>query len=236
MISFELPQRYVIALDGYSGCGKSTLAKDIAKALNIIFIDTGAMYRAVTLFALRNGMTENQDIRKDMLIPRLQELSIDFRPDANMPNALHLNGENVEAEIRKPEVASLVSHVAAISEVRAFLVNQQRFLGRNGRVVLDGRDIGTVVFTDANIKFFVTAQPEVRAQRRFAEMTSKGIQTTLAEVAAPLAERDRIDTTREDSPLAKADDAIVIDNSYLSVEQQLQMALDFIAKNIQQNG
>ncbi len=236
MISFELPQRYVIALDGYSGCGKSTLAKDIAKALNIIFIDTGAMYRAVTLFALRNGMTENQDIRKDMLIPRLQELSIDFRPDANMPNALHLNGENVEAEIRKPEVASLVSHVAAISEVRAFLVNQQRFLGRNGRVVLDGRDIGTVVFTDANIKFFVTAQPEVRAQRRFAEMTSKGIQTTLAEVAASLAERDRIDTTREDSPLAKADDAIVIDNSYLSVEQQLQMALDFIAKNIQQNG
>lgn len=236
MISFELPQRYVIALDGYSGCGKSTLAKDIASTLNVIFIDTGAMYRAVTLLAMRNSMVENNEIKKEKLVAALNGVTIDFRPDANIPNALHLNGENIESEIRKPEVAALVSHVAAISEVRSFLVAQQRFLGRNGRVVLDGRDIGTVVFPDANIKFFVTAQIPVRAQRRYNEMIAKGIQTTLEEVSASLAERDRIDTTREDSPLKQAADAIVIDNSFLSVEEQLNLALDFIHKNIQQHG
>jgi cytidylate kinase len=203
---------YTIAIDGYSACGKSTLAKVMARQLGYRFIDTGAMYRMVTLYFLR----ENVDIDNGRAVAgALEGLRVDFVPGSN--HAL-LNGEDVEAEIREPAVTGYVSPVAAISAVRRWVVPQQREMGKAGGIVMDGRDIGTVVFPDADLKLFVTASIDVRTDRRLAEMTAKGVATTRAEVAANLAQRDHIDSTRADSPLRQADDAIVLDNSGLSLE------------------
>jgi cytidylate kinase len=204
---------YTIAIDGYSACGKSTLAKAMARQLGYRFIDTGAMYRMVTLYFLR----ENVDIDNGGAVAgALEGLRVDFVPGSN--HAL-LNGEDVEAEIREPAVSGYVSPVAAVSAVRRWVVPQQREMGKSGGIVMDGRDIGTVVFPDADLKLFVTASIDVRTDRRLAEMSAKGVVTTREEVAANLLQRDHIDSNRADSPLRQADDAIVLDNSGLSLEE-----------------
>ncbi len=204
---------YIIAIDGYSACGKSTLARAMARQLGYRFIDTGAMYRMVTLHFLRNAI-DLEDA--GAVAGALEGLKVDFVPGSN--HAL-LNGEDVEAEIRQPAVTNYVSPVAAISAVRRWVVPQQREMGDAGGIVMDGRDIGTVVFPDADLKLFVTASMDVRTDRRLAEMAAKGIATTRAAVAANLAERDHIDSSRADSPLRQAADAVVIDNSKLTLPE-----------------
>jgi cytidylate kinase len=223
--------RIIIAIDGYSSCGKSTLAKELARHLGYRYIDTGAMYRAVTLYFLRNHI----DIHHPELVyDALQHITIDFRlnNDTHQQDT-YLNGENIEHEIRvNPRVAGQVSDVSAISEVRRFLVKQQQALGNEKGIVMDGRDIGTVVFPQAELKLFVTANPKVRAQRRLDELTSKGQNTTYDEVLANLTKRDHIDTTRDDSPLKQADDAVLLDNTLLNREEQFKLALDIINQKI----
>jgi len=219
--------KIIIAIDGFSSCGKSTLAKQLAKQLGYRFIDTGAMYRAVALYLLRNQI----DIHHPELVAQaLPYIQINFTYDAEtQTQQTLLNGENVEQEIRiNPRVASVVSDVSAISEVRRFLVKQQQEMGKEKGIVMDGRDIGTVVFPEAELKIFVTAQPEIRAQRRLDELKSKGQNTTAEEVLANLEKRDRIDSTRADSPLKKAADAIELDNSHLSREQQFEVVMTWV--------
>lgn len=219
--------KIIIAIDGFSSCGKSTLAKQLAKQLGYRFIDTGAMYRAVALYLLRNQI----DIHHlEMVAQALPYIQINFTYDAEtQTQQTLLNGENVEQEIRiNPRVASVVSDVSAISEVRRFLVKQQQEMGKEKGIVMDGRDIGTVVFPEAELKIFVTAQPEIRAQRRLDELKSKGQNTTAEEVLANLEKRDRIDSTRADSPLKKAADAIELDNSHLSREQQFEVVMTWV--------
>lgn len=215
-----------IAIDGFSSCGKSTLAKALAKELGYTFIDSGAMYRGVTLFALRNNLIDGGEVRTKELIAVLNNINITFE---NVPNAdkkhLFLNGENVEQEIRSMDVAQHVSAVSAVKEVRTKLVSLQREMGKNGGVVMDGRDIGSVVFPNADLKFFVTASPDIRAQRRFLELSSQGKNVTFEEIEENLFERDRIDTSRAESPLIQVKDAIFLDNSNLSPEEQLEFAL-----------
>ena len=215
-----------IAIDGYSSCGKSTLAKALAKELSYVYVDSGAMYRAVTYYFLKHDITIHND--KEVALA-LEKINIDF---ANIKgsNICFLNNENVENEIRSMRISNNVSEVAAIGLVREKLVKLQRLIAKNSSVVMDGRDIGTVVFPDADIKFFVTADKAVRAQRRYDELISKGKEVTLREVQQNLEHRDLIDTTREISPLRKADDAIVIDNTNLNREDQLQLALTYIHK------
>lgn len=215
-----------VAIDGYSSCGKSTLAKALAKELSFIYVDSGAMYRAVTYYFLKHDIDINNDIE---VAQSLEKINIDF---ANIKgsNICFLNNENVENEIRSMRISNNVSEVAAIGLVRTKLVKMQRLIASNSSVVMDGRDIGTVVFPDADIKFFVTADKEVRAQRRYDELISKGKDVTLREVLQNLEHRDRIDTTREISPLRKADDAIEIDNTQLSKDEQLALALSYIRK------
>ncbi|WP_020569367.1 (d)CMP kinase [Neolewinella persica] len=215
---------YTIAIDGYSACGKSTLAKAMARQLGYRFIDTGAMYRMVTLYFLR----ENIDIdNAGAVAGALEGLRVDFVPGSN--HAL-LNGEDVEMEIREPAVSGFVSPVAAISAVRRWVVPQQREMGKTGGIVMDGRDIGTVVFPDADLKLFVTASIDVRTDRRLAEMMAKGVATTRAEVAANLAQRDHIDSTRADSPLRQAEDAILLDNSNLSLGEFIAAGMAEVEK------
>ena len=215
---------HTIAIDGYSACGKSTLAKAMAKRLGYRFIDTGAMYRMITLHFLR----ENVDIEDAGAVAGAMEgLRVDFVPGSN--DAL-LNGENVETEIRGGAVSGMVSPVAAIPAVRRWIVPQQREMGKTGGIVMDGRDIGTVVFPDADLKLFITASMEVRTDRRLAEMREKGLSATREEVAANLATRDHIDSSREDSPLRQADDAIVIDNSGLSLGEFIEAGMAEVAK------
>lgn len=219
--------KIIIAIDGYSSCGKSTLAKQLAKQLGYRFIDTGAMYRAVALYLLRHQI----DIHHPKMVARaLPYIQINFTYDAEtQTQQTLLNGENVEQEIRiNPRVAGVVSDVSAISEVRRFLVKQQQEMGKEKGIVMDGRDIGTVVFPEAELKIFVTAQPEIRAQRRLDELKSKGQHTTAEEVLANLEKRDRIDSTRADSPLKKAADAIELDNSHLSREQQFELVMTWV--------
>lgn len=214
----------IIAIDGFSACGKSTLARAMARELGYRFIDTGAMYRMVTLHFLR----ENVDIDDAGAVAgALDGLRVDFVPGSN--HAL-LNGEDVEADIRQPAVSGFVSPVAAVSAVRRWVVPQQQEMGKAGGIVMDGRDIGTVVFPDADLKLFVTASTDVRTDRRLAEMAAKGIATTRAEVAANLLERDRIDSTRADSPLRQAEDAIVIDNSDLTLEEFFAAGMAEVAR------
>jgi len=217
-----------IAIDGYSSCGKSTLAKEIAKELDYVFIDTGAMYRAVALFAIQNGLV-NGELNVSELISRLPDIQItfEFNPDRGASDVL-LNGINVEVEIRQMQVSDNVSPVAAIKEVRKKLVELQQQMGNEKGVVMDGRDIGTVVFPNAELKLFMTANNEIRAQRRFDELQSKGESLTLEQVKENLEKRDFIDTNRKDDPLRQANDARVLDNSNVSREEQLSLAMSWI--------
>lgn len=221
-------KRLTIAIDGHSSCGKSTLAKAIAKELHYTYIDSGAMYRGVSLYALRNGLFYNGVPNTPALIEQLPAISLHFERDQGGNQMLFLNGENVEDEIRTPEVAKIVSQIAAISSVRKKLVQQQRELGEDGGIVMDGRDIGSVVFPDADVKFFVTASSDIRAQRRFKELSVKGIKTTLEDTLQNLVDRDKIDSTRVDSPLIQTKDAILLDNSHMDRDEQLHFALQEI--------
>jgi CMP/dCMP kinase len=219
-----------IAIDGYSSCGKSTLAKALAAKLGYTFIDSGAMYRGITLFALQQGIIDQQGaIDKEKLLQGLESIQLTFQSVPNSPaRHLFLNGVDVEHEIRAMEVAAHVSGIASIKEVRKKLVALQRELGRHGGVVMDGRDIGSVVFPNAELKIFVTASPEVRAQRRYLELTGKGEHVTLDDVANNLKERDFLDTTRTESPLIQTPDALVLDNTNLTREQQLDLVLSWV--------
>ena len=221
MSSSRLP---IIAIDGYSACGKSTLARALARQLGYRFIDTGAMYRMVTLHFLR----EQIDLEDPGAVAgALSEITVDFVPGSN--NAL-LNGEDVETEIRGKAVSDFVSPVAAVAAVRRWVVPQQQAMGQTGGIVMDGRDIGTVVFPNADLKLFITANTDVRTDRRVQENRSRGIDTPRDQVAANLAERDHIDSTRADSPLRKAEDAIVIDNSQLSLDEFIAKGMEYAEK------
>lgn len=217
-----------IAIDGYSSCGKSTLAKDLAKALNYVFIDSGAMYRAVTLFCIRNGWAKGDRIDKELIISSLSSIQIDFQEDNEGNKVVCLNGENSESEIRKNHVASMVSRIAEINEVRQKLVEEQQRMGEKGGIVMDGRDIGTVVFPNADLKLFVTASIEVRTLRRYNELKNKGIETSMDEVKDNLVERDFIDSNRKESPLVQAPDAIVLENSNMNRVEQLDWVLKLL--------
>lgn len=224
-----MKKRLTIAIDGYSACGKSTLAKDLAKSLDYIFIDSGAMYRGVTLYALKNGLIENDLVLTEKLIDSLGQVNLKFKKNKiTEKNHLFLNGTDVEDEIRLPEIAALVSKVATIKEVREKLVSEQREMGKNDGVVMDGRDIGSVVFPNAELKLFVTAEPQIRAHRRLKEMLEKGIETTLDEVLSNLLERDETDRTRKESPLVQTKDAILIDTSHFTRDEQLEYVLNLI--------
>lgn len=215
--------KIVVAIDGHSSCGKSTIAKALAAKYGYVFIDSGAMYRAVTLYALRHNLVADGELQRDELIGSLSKIKIEFRYNqASMKSDTYLNGENVEEEIRQLPVSQNVSPVATIAEVRAAMVRLQQEMGKNKGIVMDGRDIGTVVFPDAELKLFVTATAEIRAKRRFDELTAKGEDVSYAEILENVKERDFIDSTREASPLRKADDALVLDNSYLTREEQME--------------
>lgn len=220
-------KKIIVAVDGYASCGKSTIAKALAKALGYIYVDSGAMYRAVTLFCLDNDI---DILDNEAVLSRLDEISISFKNE-NGKNTTYLNGKNVEDAIREMRVSEYVSEVSTIPPVRRALVAMQQGMGRDSGVVMDGRDIGTVVFPNAELKLFMTASPDVRAQRRLDEMRAKGILNMDVEaVKANLLHRDHIDSTREDSPLMKADDAIVIDNTNLTEEEQFKLALELVEK------
>ncbi len=213
----------IIALDGYSSCGKSTFAKALAARLGYIFIDTGAMYRAVSLFALRNGAVSGTTVDKERVVELLPQIEISFVFNAERgASDIYVGGECVEQQIRTIEVSNLVSCVSSIAQVRQKLVAMQQDMGRNGGVVMDGRDIGTVVFPEAQIKIFMTADPRIRAQRRYDELTAKGESVSLEEIERNVRERDEADQSRAISPLRKADDAVVLDNSTMSIEEQME--------------
>jgi len=219
----------IIAIDGYSSCGKSSLARDIARELGYAYIDTGAMYRAVTWYAMEKGLIEGARIAEEQLEREMSQITINFRfSKETFTNETYLNGKNIEDEIRSPGVASLVSYVSALPFVRSRMVALQQNMGREKRVVMDGRDIGTVVFPEAEVKIFMTADPEVRARRRLAELTEKGISTSFEEVLENLKQRDYLDETRETAPLRKAPGAFVIDNTRLSRKEQLEIAMTYI--------
>jgi cytidylate kinase len=216
-------KKIIITVDGYSSCGKSTFAKAIATELGYIYIDSGAMYRAVTLFALRRGLVEDGVANEEGILAAIPEISITFRPDSGTGfSATYINGEKVEREIRDREVSDSVSPVSTIAGVRARLVELQRAMGAGGGVVMDGRDIGTVVFPDAELKIFMTASPEVRAQRRYLELVSKGLPADREAVVKNITDRDRIDSSREASPLRRADDALILDNSDMTPAEQME--------------
>ena len=227
-------KKITIAIDGYSSCGKSTMAKALAKKLGYVFIDSGAMYRGVTLFCMRNNLFDtDENPQIDDIISALPSITIAFQFNENTQTSdLILNGENVESSIRMPDVAAKVSSVASIKEVRAKLVEEQRKMGLNGGIVMDGRDIGSVVFPNAELKLFVTAKPNIRAQRRFDELKSKNVETSFEEVLKNLEERDLIDSTRTESPLIKTQDAIEIDTSDLTPTSQLDLAYELTLKHV----
>ena len=227
-----MEKKITIAVDGFSSCGKSTLAKQLAAKLGYVYIDTGAMYRAVTLYALRNNMVVDEELDTKQLILKLGDINIHFELNANGEPQTFLNGTNVEREIRRIYVSQWVSPVAAVPEVRHVMVAQQQKMGEAKGVVMDGRDIGTTVFPNAELKIFVTADVDVRAQRRYDEMLSKGETADMAEVKQNLQERDRIDQSRAESPLRKADDAVVLDNSHITRDEQLQVAYDWAMERI----
>ena len=220
-------KKIIIAIDGHSSCGKSTIAKSLARILGYIYIDSGAMYRAVTLYALRNHWINNGIPDVKSITKGLEDIRITFSWDkVTERNITYLNGEDIEDEIRKLEVSQHVSPVSTIPAVRHEMVKQQRMNGKNKGIVMDGRDIGTVVFPDAELKIYMTASPEIRAQRRYLEMKEKGVQIPFDEILKNVIERDTIDSQREMSPLKKADDAIVLDNSHMTREQQLAWTLE----------
>lgn len=224
-----MSRKIIIAIDGYSSCGKSTLAKDLAKELAYVHIDSGAMYRAVTLYFLRHEISLENEAQ---VLDALKEIDIDRRLDeqTNLVNTF-LNNENVELEIRSAEVSNQVSEVSAIKSVRDFLVDQQRKMGLDRGIVMEGRDIGTVVFPDAELKIFLSAELEKRVERRFLELQLKGIEATEDEVRQNLSHRDHLDTHRDESPLYKADDAILLDNTILTRGDQLRLVTN-MAKSL----
>lgn len=219
-----LNQGIIIAIDGWSSCGKSTLAKALAKKLSYAYIDTGAMYRACTYYFIQHQIDLKDE---DAVLAALKNIQITFKSIEGL-NTTFLNDVNVEQEIRSMDVSNLVSPVAELSVVRKFLVGQQQAMGQQKSVILDGRDIGTVVFPNAELKIFLTAEPEVRAARRFEELKQKGIEITLAEVIANLQERDHIDSTRADSPLKQAEDAHLIDNTYMDLDTSIKKVLELM--------
>ncbi len=219
-----------IAVDGYSSCGKSTIAKGLAKALGYTYIDSGAMYRAVALHAIRNGWITPESINEEVLREQIGSIQIDFKPNEVGSQDTYLNGENVEKEIRSLEAADGASRVSTIGFVRQALVRLQQEMGKDKGVVMDGRDIGTVVFPEAEMKLFLTASPETRAKRRFDEMVARGENPRYEEVLANVKERDKRDTTRVESPLYQANDAWVLDNTHVGIEEQLQWALEMFNK------
>ena len=222
-------RKITIAIDGFSSTGKSTLAKQLAKELEYVYVDTGAMYRAVAYFAMQNKFIGVDFFDKNALINALSKIQLEFKFNTELGFAeMYLNNENVEKQIRTIEVSNYVSKVAEVSEVRAKLVEQQQEMGKNKAIVMDGRDIGTVVFPNAELKIFMTASAETRAQRRFDELQQKGDNVSYEDVLKNVVERDYIDTHREDSPLVIADDAIEIDNSYLNKKEQFEAVLELV--------
>ncbi len=227
-------KKITIAIDGFSSTGKSTVAKQLAKELGYVYVDSGAMYRAVTYFAMQNNFINANGFDKNALIENLSNIYISFiYNDALGFAEVYLNGENIENAIRTLEVSQYVSQVAEVSEVRALLVKQQQFMGLEKGVVMDGRDIGTVVFPDAELKIFMTASADTRAKRRYEELIKKGQGVSYEDILENVKSRDFIDTNREDSPLTKADDAIEIDNSNLSKKEQFEILLELSQKAIQ---
>jgi len=214
-------KKITIAIDGFSSCGKSTMAKSLAKEIGYIYIDSGAMYRAVTLYCIENGLIEDGEIRTEILKEDLKRINISFKINAEtgQPDT-YLNAENVENKIRTMLVSSMVSQVSALDFVRSAMVEQQQKMGKEKGIVMDGRDIGTTVFPDAELKIFVTASAEVRAQRRFDELKSKGQEASYDEILHNVKQRDYLDQNREVSPLRQASDAILLDNSTLTIEEQ----------------
>jgi cytidylate kinase len=216
----------IIAIDGYSSCGKSTVAREVARQLGYTYIDSGAMYRAVTLYCLRNNLAPDGKVDEEELRRHIDKIHIRFIFNEKLQkDETFLNGENIEDEIRRPEVADLVSPVSVIGFVREALVRLQRDMGRYKGIVMDGRDIGTVVFPDAELKIFMTATPEIRAKRRYDELMAKGVEVNLEDIVRNIRDRDRIDSTREISPLRQAKDTIVLDNSNMTREEQLAFVL-----------
>ena len=226
-------KKITIAIDGFSSTGKSTLAKQLANVLGYAYVDTGAMYRAVTFYAMQNKWVSENYLDKDGIISNLNHINLKFQYNADLGFAeMYLNDANVEQAIRTLEVSQNVSKVAEISEVRAKLVQQQQEMGKEKGVVMDGRDIGTVVFPNAELKIFMTASAETRAERRFKELTEKGQRVSFEEVLENVQQRDYIDTHRDDSPLVQAEDAIVVDNSTLSKEEQFNLVLQLVNEKI----
>lgn len=223
-------QNIVIAVDGHSSCGKSTVAKDIAKKTGFKYIDSGAMYRAVTLFSMKQNLVKDKNIDLLELKKSLDQVNINFRHSENGTQETWLNNINVENEIRTLEVSNLVSYISEIDFVREKLVDLQQKLGIEKRIVMDGRDIGTVVFPEAELKIFMTASPEIRAKRRYEELLSKGQKVSFDEVLANIEKRDYIDQNREVGPLKKANDAILLDNSNLTREEQLNWVMEIIIR------
>ena len=217
-------KRITIAIDGFSACGKSTLAKDLAKRLGYVFIDSGAMYRAAALYCLNHQLIQDGKLDKEGIDSQLSQMDIHFVA-VDAESHIFLNGLDVSNEIREPKVAEIVSIVAAYKPIREKLVEAQQKMGMLGGIVMDGRDIGSIVFPNAELKLFVTADPEIRVQRRLAEMQSKGIEMSVEEVRQNLSERDHLDSTREESPLIQVADALVLDNSQLTKEEQLDWVL-----------
>lgn len=226
-------KKITIAIDGFSSTGKSTLAKQLAKELGYVYVDTGAMYRAVAYFAMQHNLVSETHLDKAGLIAQLSNINLRFQFNPTLGFAeMYLNNKNIEAQIRTIEVSRMVSKVAEISEVRAKLVEQQQAMGKDKGIVMDGRDIGTVVFPDAELKLFMTASSKTRAQRRFDELVEKGQHVTFEDVLQNVEERDYIDTHRDDSPLVKADDAIEIDNSSLSKKEQFEIVLQLVKEKL----
>ena len=224
-----MKNKITIAIDGHSSCGKSTLAKDLARKLNYNYIDSGAMYRAVTLYAIRK---EISGINAHHIKEHLSHINIHFETNEQGLSSVYLNNENVESEIRMKHVAESVSRIAEIKEVRDKLVSEQRKLGKSGGIVMDGRDIGSVVFPNAELKLFITADINIRTERRFSEMKEKGLSISKKEVENNLTQRDKIDSSRKESPLIKVKEAIEINNSYLTKEEQLDLVINMVQKTI----
>lgn len=224
-------EKITIAIDGFSSCGKSTLAKALAQKLDYIFIDSGAMYRAITLYCHENNFVSENHINTDKIIQSLNQIEIHFgKNETTGKLEVELNGESVESKIRNLTISNLVSKVSAIKEVRIKLVEEQRKIGQHGGIVMDGRDIASVVFPNAELKLFITADPKIRAQRRLLELNESSL--ALEDIEKNLKERDFLDSTRKESPLIQVDEAIVIDNSNLSQEEQLNLAYSYLEKLI----
>ncbi|GGD42085.1 (d)CMP kinase [Muriicola marianensis] len=227
-------KKIIIAIDGYSSTGKSTMAKQLARALGYIYVDTGAMYRAVTLYALQKGYIDENDFRKDALVADLKAIDLSFKYNPELQySEMYLNGSNVEKEIRTLEVSGYVSQISVVPEVRQKLVALQQEMGREKGLVMDGRDIGTVVFPHAELKIFMTASPDIRATRRYKELLDRGALISYEEVLENVQKRDFLDSNREHSPLKKAEDAIVMDNSAMSQKEQFERALSLVQMRLE---